>query len=351
MATIFVKVSDGEMQEFLVNQLSWLYDLSTATSLHAILSGTEAESIDLCVVDQQGLEQEPAISRYRAPEGSTAQVPILLVVPQDEAWQLRDAWEPLIDEVLRVPAPKWEVRKRVQELVDRSASKRISSERLRVWERHSDFLLKRVQCQNEQLRQAFVETVMSLARAAEFKDRETGRHLRRVSYYCRAIAAELGLDELFQDRIFYASPLHDIGKIGIPDALLLKAGPLTNQEWPVMRSHSTIGAKILRNADSPYLQMGEEIASFHHEHWDGSGYPCGLTGEAIPLPARIMKLVDVYDALRSQRPYKTAMEHSEAVRIIYEGDLKTSPENFDPLVLAAFSRRQAEFDDIFNNVD
>jgi len=147
--------------------------------------------------------------------------------------------------------------------------------------------------------------------------------------------------------MFFASPMHDIGKIGIPDHILLKPGILTPDEWQIMKAHTSMGAKILGNSKSAHLQMGAEIALSHHERWDGGGYPDGRWGDAIPLTARIMHVCDIYDALRSKRPYKAAFDHLKALDIITHGDGRTQPEHFDPAILAAFQKAHAAFEGIF----
>jgi len=151
----------------------------------------------------------------------------------------------------------------------------------------------------------------------------------------------------FVETVFYASPMHDIGKIEIPDAILLKRGPLTSEEWVVMKSHAEIGAKILETGSSPYIKMGALIALTHHECWDGSGYPSGTKGEKIPLPGRIMLLCDQYDALRSQSPYKPPIDHLTVVKILVEGDGRTRPEQFCPEVLDAFESCKDDFARIY----
>ena len=192
-----------------------------------------------------------------------------------------------------------------------------------------------------------VETRYRLSRAAEHKDEDTGVHIRRVSFYTMTLAELMGMNKEFQDCIFYASPMHDIGKVGIPDSVLLKPAKLTAEEWEVMKTHTTIGAKILRGSESPYLKMAEEIAFTHHERWDGHGYPGGMKGEAIPLSGRIMNISHQYDALRSRRTYNPALDHETAARIISQGEGRTMPEHFDPQILDAFRRPSAKFRELF----
>lgn len=192
------------------------------------------------------------------------------------------------------------------------------------------------------------ETIVTMTRAASYKDEETGAHVSRVSFYSTELALAMGMDAEFCDIIHYASPMHDVGKIAIPDAILGKPGRFDPDEWEIMKTHAALGAKMLSGSNSPYLVMGAEIAGGHHERWDGGGYPLGLAGEAIPLSARIMQICDVYDALRSKRPYKEAFSHERSVEIIISGDGRTQPSHFDPLVLDAFKRSADCFRDIFD---
>ena len=209
-------------------------------------------------------------------------------------------------------------------------------------------LEKRVSEKTSDLRDSYIETIFTMTRAAEYKDEETGDHVQRISYYSREFAKMLGLDEEFIDKIFFASAMHDIGKIGIPDHILLKPGSFEPHEWLIMQQHAAMGAKILGNSNSPYLKMGAEIALNHHERWDGSGYPSGKKGEEIPLSARIMNICDIYDALRSKRPYKPAFNHSKTMEIITSGDGRTQPQHFDPVIFAEFKKNHQVFGDIFD---
>ena len=213
--------------------------------------------------------------------------------------------------------------------------------------KYNDQLEQRVKQRTADLQENYLETIFAMTRAAEHKDEDTGAHVKRISYYCRDLAKILGMNDAFVDNIFFSSPMHDVGKIGIPDHILLKPGGFTPDEWEIMKGHAAMGAKILGDSKSPYLRMGAEIALNHHERWDGGGYPNGKKGEDIPLAARMMNICDIYDALRSKRPYKPAFDHQKTVDIITNGDGRTMPEHFDPNIFAAFKQNQAVFNDIF----
>lgn len=200
---------------------------------------------------------------------------------------------------------------------------------------------------HEDTKKGYIETIYRLTLAAEFKDEDTSAHIKRISHYCKTISLKLGQSDDFIETIFHSSPMHDIGKIGIPDSILLKPGKLTSEEFEIMKNHTKIGGKILGDSVSDFLQAGEIIALSHHERWDGKGYPNGLKGEDIPLTGRIMNIVDQYDSLRSKRPYKPAFSHEKTYEIITKGDGRTMPEHFDPQVLAAFKDLADDFNKIF----
>jgi putative two-component system response regulator len=218
----------------------------------------------------------------------------------------------------------------------------------------------RVQEQVREISDSQRATIIALAKLAECRDDDTGAHVERTQTFCRVLTETLRansryadcIDQNFVTNIYYAASLHDIGKVGIPDQILLKPGKHTPEEFAIMKTHTIIGAKALQSVCGNYprnafLNMGIVIARFHHEKWDGSGYPDGLAGEAIPLPARIMAVADVYDALRSNRPYKTAFTHAASCAMIQEG----AGRHFDPAVIAAFQAVEAEFAKIRDQMD
>jgi HD-GYP domain-containing protein (c-di-GMP phosphodiesterase class II)/CHASE2 domain-containing sensor protein len=192
------------------------------------------------------------------------------------------------------------------------------------------------------------EMIMRLTAAAESKDDHTGKHISRIGIYAGKVAEVLSMPSDFIEKVTLASAMHDIGKIGIPDQILMKPGELSCEEFEVIKNHTTIGARILSGSVHPMIQMSSTIALYHHERWDGTGYPKRLKESEIPVEARIIMICDIYDALRSKRPYKLALDHKQAFRIITEGDVKTTPDYFDPDVLHAFIQISPIFEEIFN---
>ena len=227
---------------------------------------------------------------------------------------------------------------------------------------YSAELEARVRERTAELELARAELVWRLGKAGEFRDSDTGFHVVRVGYYAQCLAEQLGLEDRLVREIFLAAPLHDVGKIGIPDRILLKPAKLTVEEFTVMKTHTSIGGQILRAnstakehtrllntlsdstvaAGNPFARVGAEIAEGHHERWDGGGYPHGFAGDAIPIAARITSVADVYDALRSVRPYKPAMPEDQVMSIMRSA----SGTQFDPAVFAAFEATLPAFREI-----
>jgi putative two-component system response regulator len=193
------------------------------------------------------------------------------------------------------------------------------------------------------------EVITRLMVVAEYRDTTTGAHISRIGLYSKKVAEELSLNADFVEQLTFASSMHDLGKIGIPDNILLKAGPLTLDEYEFMKTHTTMGEKILSGSDFPAIQLAASVALSHHERFDGGGYPHGLKGDTIPIEGRIVMLADQYDALRSNRPYKNGFTHRETFDIITQGDDRTMPCHFDPAVLGAFKKLSSLFDDIFES--
>jgi putative two-component system response regulator len=187
----------------------------------------------------------------------------------------------------------------------------------------------------EELRRTRLQVIQRLGRASEYKDNETGMHVMRMSHYARIIALGYGFLDEEADNLFNAAPMHDIGKIGIADSIMLKPGKLTNEEFAIMKTHPIIGAEILGDSDSDLIELAKLVSLTHHEKWDGSGYPNQLKGEDIPIEGRIVALADVFDALTSVRPYKDAWSIEAAMALIH----KEKNKHFDPQLVEIFEQQ------------
>jgi putative two-component system response regulator len=286
----------------------------------------QAEDFDLVLLDynmpfMSGLEVLIAIAEKSRRE----QIPVVMVTAQGDRDTRLQTLNAGAKDFLSKPLDLAELKVRVHNLLEtRSLHLELRQQNLRLEETVSQ--------RTEELHSTRLEVIRRLARAAEFRDNETGIHVQRMSLYAEAIARQMGLAAHELDLLLNASPMHDLGKIGISDVILLKPGKLTPEEFATMQEHTTIGASILQGHDSELLRAAHEIALYHHERWNGLGYPHGLIGEAIPLNARIAAVADVFDALTMVRPYKRAWSSDEARREV----LSLSGTHFDPAVVVAF---------------
>lgn len=284
---------------------------------------------DLIISDYRmpGMDGIEFTRRVRA-ECHLADVPLIIVTVVEERQIRYQALENGATDFLTRPIDPQEYRARCLNLLALRRSQKVLADRA-LW------LEEQVVQATREVRTRERETLMKLAKAGEYRDEETGNHVIRMAKYARLIAEELRLTAMECDEIGTAAPMHDIGKIGIPDLILLKPGRHTPEEQAVMRRHPLIGHGILTESPSRFLQMGAVIALGHHERFDGSGYPQGLAGENIPLPARIVAVADVFDALTSDRPYKRSWPFQDALHHIQS----ESGKHFDPACVRAFELR------------
>ena len=344
-STVLIVDDDESMRELLRRMMEDAgYEVAVAPDGISALEKASAQPPDVILLDaQMPVKDGFQVAETLKSKEHTRTVPIIMVTALNDPGSKLRALKAGVQEFLTKPVDRSELVLRVQNVLMLKQYSNFLADQNRLLE-------QMVKERSRQVLQSYRETITTLSRAAGYKDEETGAHVRRISYYTEDIALAVGMNHDFCEAIHYASPMHDIGKMAIPDSILTKRGPLTQQEWEIMKSHAVLGAQLLGSGDSPYLRMGAEIARHHHERWDGSGYPERLKGEVIPISARIMNICDQYDALRSERPYKKALSHEGALEIITVGDGRTMPGHFDPQVLAAFKRNAEHFRDIFETI-
>lgn len=299
-----------------------------------------AMDVDLVLLDAEmpamdGFE----VARRIREDPYHAYLPIVMVTGRAGREDHRRAIEVGINDFVLKPVDASELRLRTRWLLDlKRAYDRLSEhgrELERTVERRTQALrsaLEEVTRAKRLTHDAHLDTIRRLMIAAEYKDKDTAGHVERIGIYARMVADELGLSPGVVETIQHAAPMHDIGKLGVPEAILLKPASLDDDEWEIMRSHTTLGARILTGSPAVVIQMGETIALSHHERWDGSGYPNGLSGKEIPLEGRICAVVDVFDALTMDRPYRRAVPVDQVVEMMKD----SAGAHFDPEVFDAF---------------
>jgi putative two-component system response regulator len=306
--------SQGYQSLVLVDDPRQVIDLYRITQPALILLDVNMPHLDgYQVMEQLKLLNDPLLP------------PIVILTAQHGKDQLLRALAAGARDFIGKPFDRNELLMRVRNLLDAQMAHRLVYDQKAVLE-------EMVRARTEELRRTRLQIVQRLGMAAEYRDEETGNHILRMSHICALLARVIGWNEADCELILNASPMHDIGKIGIPDAIMLKPGKLEPHEWEIMKTHAAMGEKLLDGDDSDLMHMASEIALTHHEKWDGSGYPNGLAGEAIPLAGRIAALADVFDALTSVRPYKQAWTVEAAVGLIKDNNGK----HFDPALVEVF---------------
>lgn len=293
----------------------------------------KTEDIDVILLDvmMPGMNGFATASELKRNE-KTSTVPIVMVTALNDTTDRIEALNVGADDFLAKPVDVNELRARVSSLVKVKLFYDQQKNYQRSLEIEVEKQTKQLRRAYDQIKESSLDTILRLTKASEFKDEDTGAHINRMSNYAAIIAETMGLNPKTVETILYASPMHDIGKVGIPDIILLKPGKLNEPEWKIMKQHTVFGARILEKADTPLLKMAGIIALNHHEKWDGTGYPRGIKGKKIPLAARIVTISDVFDALVSKRPYKEAFTLEKTFSIIDEMNGST----FDPEITAAF---------------
>lgn len=298
---------------------------------------------DLCMPGMSGLEMLRRLRR-----GSDAEAEVVIMTGHGGVDEAVQAMRLGSSDFILKPFLFNDLLAAIRKCDDRLTEREKSRQSYEQLERWISAKAQRVQQLVLEIDVAHVEAVETLALAAEHRDDETGAHIRRIGSYAAFLAKLLGWAAERVHVLRLAGMLHDIGKIGMSDAILRKPGPLTPEEFLAIQDHTRIGHRITSQSTSELMRCAADIALSHHERWDGSGYPQGLAAEDIPVTARIVGLCDVYDALRSARPYKPALDHESAVSIILDGDGRTKPSHFDPSLLDAFSANADVFGGIFD---
>ena len=309
---------------------------------------------DLVLADvvMPGMDGFEVVRKLRA-DPATEHLPIIMVTSLDSREDRLRAVEAGANDYITKPVELTELKIRMNSVMAAKDAQDALKKHLQemesvIGQRTADLrtALDEIASAQRQTHNAYLETIERLSIAAEFKDTTTAQHIRRMSKFCRILADALHLLPREAEIIEQAAPLHDVGKISIPDEILMKPSRLTAEEWSLMQQHPAIGAKLLRDSGSELLQAGEVIAHTHHEKWDGTGYPSRLAGDEIPLFGRICAVADVWDALTMVRPYKPSLSNNEALRIVKDG----KGTHFDPKIIDVFIEKLPEIERIQNEI-
>jgi putative two-component system response regulator len=307
--------------------------------------GVDLVLTDAHMPNMDGFEVARRIRQTRTSD----ELPIVMVTSLEAREDRLRAYEAGINDFINKPVDHTELRLRLKWLLELKTARdllRAHKQNLEgtVARRTSELrnALEEVTRAQREIQAGHLDTIRRLTLAAEYKDHDTAGHIERIGRYSQVVGMAMHMQPGTVDLLLHAAPMHDVGKLGIPDSILLKPGPLDPEERRIMDTHTTIGAQILAGSSSPVIQMGERVALAHHEKWDGSGYPKRLSGEEIPIEARVCSVVDVFDALTMDRPYRKAVPRDEVVRMIIEQDGVA----FDPAVVEVFLSVREEIEAI-----
>lgn len=304
-------------------------------ALAKIGHGVDLLLTDVHMPNMDGFE----VARRIREDYSSQELPIVMATSLEAREDRLRAYEVGVNDFINKPVDHTELKLRLKWLLElKSAqdhlrrSKHILEETVAVRTRELREALEEVTEARREIQGAHLDTIRRLTLAAEYKDHDTAGHIERIGRYAQVVAMAMRLEPEIVDLLRHAAPMHDVGKLGIPDSIMLKPGPLDEHERAIMNTHPMIGAQILAGSGSAVIQMGERIAMTHHENWNGSGYPRGMSGDDIPMEARICTVVDFYDALTMDRPYRKAVPADEVVEMI----IQNSRSAFDPRVVDVF---------------
>jgi response regulator RpfG family c-di-GMP phosphodiesterase len=329
-----VSIDDNQLNLMLIESMLKGMDISIKSFSDPAdaLEYCAENSVDLILTDYM-MPEIDGISLIKYVRSYDESIPIVMITAMEDDDSIKiQALESGATDFLHKPLKTFEFKARINNLLTMRKNQLLIEDR-------ALHLQKEVNSATSKIVEREFETISILGRASEFKDAETGNHIQRVAYYSKALAEDIYNNEEITEGIFFSSPLHDVGKLGIPDAILTKPGKLTPEEFDIIKKHTLIGHDMLQGAESKYIKYGARIALSHHERWDGKGYPYGIAGEDIPRCGRIVAVSDVFDALMSERPYKKAWSFEDTSAYIIEN----RGTMFSPEVVDSFKNLQKEF--------